>query len=81
MGSLTNAGPPYPTECRCSYVFCFVYIWIFITNCIFVFSNFFYLAAFKRHHAFRLGIAPEFFCSSYICLFYACSKLLEENMI
>jgi len=41
----------------------------------------FYLAAFKRHHAFRLAIAPEFFCSSYICLFYACSKLLKENMI
>jgi len=34
---------------------------------------FFYLAAFKRHYALRLAIAPEFFYCSYMCLFYVCS--------
>ena len=28
----------------------------------------FYLAAFKRHDALRLAIAPEFFYCSYVCL-------------
>jgi len=42
----------------------FLYIWIYITNCVFVFSIF-YLAAFKRHYALRLAIAPEFFYCSY----------------
>ena len=47
----------------------FLYIWIHITKCIFVFSIF-YLAAYKRHYAFRLTIALEFFYCSYMCLFY-----------
>ena len=54
----------------------FIYIWIYMTNCIFVFSNF-YMAAFKRHYAFRLAIAPEFFYCSYMCLYYVCSGLLK----
>jgi len=33
----------------------------------------FYLAAFKRHYALRLAIAPEFFYCSYMCLFYVCA--------
>ena len=33
----------------------------------------FYLAAFKRHYALRLAIAPELFYCSYMCLFYVCS--------
>ena len=33
---------------------------------------FFYMAAFKRHYALRLAIAPEFLCS-YMFLFYVCS--------
>ena len=43
----------------------------------------FYLAAFKRHYALHLAIAPEFCYCSYrgpMCLFYVCSGLLEENM-
>ena len=56
----------------------FLYIWMYITNCIFVFSEFFYLAAFKRHYALRLAIAPEFFYCSYMCLFYVCSGLLKK---
>jgi len=47
-------------------------IWIYITNCIFVFSIF-YLAAFKRHYALRLAIPPEFFYCFYMCLFYVCA--------
>ena len=31
------------------------------------------LAAFKRHYALRLAIAPEFFYCSYMCLFYVCA--------
>jgi len=50
----------------------FLYIWNYITNCIFVFSIF-YLAAFKSHYALRLAIAPEFFYYSYMCLFYMCA--------
>jgi len=50
----------------------FLYIWMYITNCIFVFSIF-YLAAFKRHYAIRLVIAPEFFYCYYMCLFYVCA--------
>ena len=41
--------------------------WLCICFCIF------YLAAFKRHYALRLAIAPEFFYCSYMCLFYVCS--------
>ena len=50
----------------------FLYIWVYITDCIFVFCIF-YLAAFKRHYALRLAIAPEFFYCSYMCLFYVCA--------
>jgi len=50
----------------------FLYIWIYITDCIFVFCIF-YLAVCKRHYALRLEIAPEFFYCSYMCLFYACA--------
>ena len=50
----------------------FLYIWVYITDCVFVFFIF-YLAAFKRHYALRLAIAPEFFYCSYMCLFYVCS--------
>jgi len=57
----------------------FLNIWIYITNCIFVFRwpSIFYLAALKRHYALRLAIAPEFFYCSYMCLFYVCSGLLK----
>ena len=46
--------------------------WVYITDCVFVFCIF-YLAAFKRHYALHLAIAPEFFYCSYLCLFYVCS--------
>jgi len=49
----------------------FLYIWVYITDCVFVFCIF-YMAAFKRHYALRLAIASEFFYCSYMCLFYVC---------
>jgi len=60
-------------------VFVFLYrpIWVYISDCIFVFCNFFYLAAFKRHYALRLAIVPEFFYCFDMCLFYVCSGLLK----
>jgi len=54
-----------------------VYIWAYITDCIFVFCIF-YPAAFKRHYALRLSIAPEFFYCSYMCLFYVCVLWVAE---
>ena len=44
---------------------------------VYLFVVFFYLAAFKRHYALRLAIAPEFFNCTYMCLFYICSGLLK----
>jgi len=40
---------------------------------VYLYFVFFYLAAFKRHYALHLAIAPEFFYCSYLCLFYVCS--------
>ena len=50
----------------------FVYLGLHCWLCICILC-FFYLAAFKRHYALRLAIAPEFFNCSYMCLFYVCS--------
>jgi len=36
----------------------FLYIWVYITDCVFVFCIF-YLAAFTMHYALHLAIAPE----------------------
>ena len=47
----------------------FLYIWLYITNCIFVFSNFL-PGCVKRHYALRLAIASEFYYCSYMCLSY-----------
>ena len=54
----------------------FLYIWNYITNCIFVFSIF-YLAAFKKHYALRLAIAPEFFYC-FICAYFICALWVAE---
>jgi len=53
-----------------------LYIWIYITNCIFVLSKFFTWVRFKRHYALPLAIAPEFFIV-HICAAFVCSGLLE----
>jgi len=50
-------------------VFCF-YISGFTLLSVYLYLVFFYLAAYKRHYAFRLTIALEFFYCSYMCLFY-----------
>ena len=55
-----------------SYVFCF-YISAFTLLTVYLYFVFFYLAAFKKHYALRLAIAPEFFHCSYMCLFYVCA--------
>ena len=55
----------------CSYMFCF-YISEnsgFTLLTVYLYFVFFYLAAFKRHYALRLAIAPEFFYCSYIAYF------------
>ena len=51
------------------FVFLYRPIWVYISDCIFVFCNFFYLAAFKRHYALRLAIVPEFFIV-FICAYF-----------
>ena len=49
---------------------CSVFIYLDLHYyCICVFCIF-YLAAFKRHYALRVAIAPEFLYCSYMCLFY-----------
>jgi len=61
----------------------FLYIWIYITNYILVFSNFFTRLRLRGTrarptlYALRLAIAPEFFYCCYMCLFYVCSGLLK----
>ena len=49
------------------------YISGFTLLTVYLYFVFLYLAAFKRHYALRLAIAPEFFYGSYMCLFYVCS--------
>ena len=53
------------------------YISGFALLTVYLYLVIFYLAAFKRHYALRLAIAPEFFYCSYTCLFYVCSGLLK----
>jgi len=63
--------PAFHRQTRESNV-CF-YISGFTLLTVYLYFVFFYLAAFKRHYALRLAIAPEFFYCSYMCLFYVCA--------
>jgi len=59
---------------------CSVFIYLYLDYLLYICICIFYLAAFKRHYALRLAIAPEFFYCSYMSLFYVCSGLLKCNM-
>ena len=56
---------------------CSVFIYLGLQNftllTVYLYFVFFYLAAFKRHYALRLAIAPEFFYCSYMSLFCVCA--------
>ena len=55
----------------------FLYICVYITDCVFVFCVFFYMAAFKRHYALRLAIAPEFIYCLHVLILSVFSGLLK----